>query len=56
MQSISVHIRDHVDQGQAIGAVGKSGGVDQSQLHFETRYSPAPKVKHNPVDPLTLLP
>jgi murein DD-endopeptidase MepM/ murein hydrolase activator NlpD len=53
---IGVRIRDHVEQGQTIGTVGKSGGVDQPQLHFEARWSSAPRDKHKPVDPLKLLP
>jgi murein DD-endopeptidase MepM/ murein hydrolase activator NlpD len=45
-----------VKQGQVIGTVGSTGGVDQPQLHFETRFSPDAQHKYNPVDPQTLLP
>lgn len=54
--AVGVRIRDHVEQGQKIGSVGETGGVDQPQLHFEARWSSAPRDKHKPVDPLKLLP
>ena len=38
-----------VERGQAIGAVGQSGGVEEPQLHFEIRR------KTQAVDPLSLL-
>lgn len=56
LDRITVRMRDHVDQGQAIGAVGQSGGVDRPQLHFEARFAPDAHEKAKPVDPLVLLP
>jgi murein DD-endopeptidase MepM/ murein hydrolase activator NlpD len=56
LASISVKMRDQVAQGQAIGAVGRSGGMDRPQLHFETRFAALPHEKARPVDPLALLP
>ena len=43
---LKVHRGDKVKRGQTIAAVGKSGSVDQPQLHFELRR------KSKPVDPL----
>ncbi|HEY2660825.1 MAG TPA: peptidoglycan DD-metalloendopeptidase family protein [Caulobacteraceae bacterium] len=51
-----VKIKDHVDQGQEIGQAGQTGGVDQSQLHFEIRYAPSPRDKARPIDPGLVLP
>jgi murein DD-endopeptidase MepM/ murein hydrolase activator NlpD len=45
-ESISVKRGDTVKRGQTIASVGKSGSVDQPQLHFELRK------KSKPVDPL----
>jgi murein DD-endopeptidase MepM/ murein hydrolase activator NlpD len=56
LSSISVRMRDQVAQGQAIGAVGASGGVDRPQLHFEVRYAPTPREKARPIDPMLVLP
>jgi len=56
LQRIGVKIRDHVRQGDEIGEVGQTGGVDQPQLHFEIRYAPTPKDKARPVDPTLVLP
>ena len=50
------HNADRVVQGQEIGQVGDTGGVDQPQLHFEIRYAPSPKDKARPVDPTLVLP
>jgi murein DD-endopeptidase MepM/ murein hydrolase activator NlpD len=41
-----VRAKDEVRRGQVIGKVGKSGGVDQPQLHFELRQP------SGPVDPI----
>jgi murein DD-endopeptidase MepM/ murein hydrolase activator NlpD len=51
-----VKIRDRIAQGQDIGAVGKTGGVETPQLHFELRYAPSPKEKAKPVDPALVMP
>ncbi len=56
LQKASVKNRDRVVQGQEIGQVGDTGGVDQPQLHFEIRYAPSPKDKARPVDPTLVLP
>jgi murein DD-endopeptidase MepM/ murein hydrolase activator NlpD len=56
LQRIGVKIRDHVRQGDQIGEVGQTGGVDQPQLHFEIRYAPNPKDKARPIDPTLVLP
>jgi murein DD-endopeptidase MepM/ murein hydrolase activator NlpD len=56
LQSIEVHMRDHVAQGQELGQVGHTGGVTLPQLHFEIRYAPSPKEKARPVDPDLVLP
>jgi murein DD-endopeptidase MepM/ murein hydrolase activator NlpD len=50
-----VKIKDHVGQGDEIGQVGTSGGVDQPQLHFEIRYAPSPRDKARPIDPTLVL-
>jgi murein DD-endopeptidase MepM/ murein hydrolase activator NlpD len=36
--------------------VGKTGGVETPQLHFELRYAPSPKEKAKPVDPALVMP
>ena len=51
-----VKIKDRIAQGQDIGAVGKTGGVETPQLHFELRYAPSPKEKARPVDPALVMP
>ena len=52
----AVKIKDRIIQGQEIGAVGRTGGVDQPQLHFELRYAPSPKEKARPIDPALVMP
>ena len=47
---------DRVSQGQEIGAVGQTGGVDRPQLHFEARYAASAQEKARPVDPMAVLP
>jgi murein DD-endopeptidase MepM/ murein hydrolase activator NlpD len=56
LASIEVKMRQQVSQGQEIGLVGQTGGVDRPELHFEVRYAPTPKDKARPVDPMLLLP
>jgi murein DD-endopeptidase MepM/ murein hydrolase activator NlpD len=56
LASIEVKMRQMVMQGQEIGLVGQSGGVDRPQLHFEIRYAPTPSDKARPVDPMLVLP
>lgn len=56
LDSIKVRMRDRVEQGQEIGAVGDSGGAGEPQLHFEVRYAPTPTDKARPVDPALVLP
>ena len=56
LASIEVKMRQQVSQGQEIGLVGQTGGVDRPELHFEIRYAPTPKDKARPVDPMLLLP
>jgi murein DD-endopeptidase MepM/ murein hydrolase activator NlpD len=53
---ITVRDNAEVAQGQQIGVAGVSGAVDRAQVHFEIRYSPNPKDKAKPYDPVTLLP
>lgn len=50
-----VKIKDHVGQGQEVGEIGQTGGVDQPELHFEIRYRPTPKDKAKPIDPTLVL-
>jgi len=56
LNRLDVKMRDMVRQGQQIGQVGSTGGVGESQLHFEVRYAPSPKDKARPVDPQLVLP
>jgi murein DD-endopeptidase MepM/ murein hydrolase activator NlpD len=56
LANIDVKMRQTVAQGQQIGEVGQTGGVDQPQLHFEVRYAPNIKDKARPIDPLLVLP
>ena len=56
LQRFSVQMRQSVMQGQAVGLVGSSGGVFESQLHFEIRYAPRPTDKAKPIDPRLVLP
>jgi len=56
LANLDVKMRQTVTQGQQIGEVGQTGGVDQPQLHFEVRYAPSVKDKARPIDPLLVLP
>jgi murein DD-endopeptidase MepM/ murein hydrolase activator NlpD len=56
LASIEVKMRQAVTQGEEIGLVGVSGGVDRPQLHFEIRYAPTPNDKARPIDPMLVLP
>ncbi len=56
LASIEVKMRQTVTQGQEVGLVGDTGGVDRPQLHFEIRYAPTPKDKARPIDPMLVLP
>ena len=56
LSSTTVKMRQQVRQGEQIGAVGATGGVNEPQLHFEMRYAPTVKDKAKPVDPALLLP
>ena len=56
LSDIAVKAKQTVSQGQQLGAVGSTGGVGRSQLHFEIRYAPTTRDKARPVDPELLLP
>ncbi|MFO1015035.1 MAG: peptidoglycan DD-metalloendopeptidase family protein [Caulobacteraceae bacterium] len=56
LDKISVQMRQQVTQGQEIGQAGTSGGVSESQLHFEIRYAPSPADRARPIDPALVLP
>ena len=56
LANIDVKMRQTVTQGQQIGEVGATGGVDQTQVHFEVRYAPSLKDKARPIDPALVLP
>ncbi len=56
LANIDVKMRQMVTQGQQIGEVGMTGGVDQTQVHFEVRYAPSLKDKARPIDPMLVLP
>ena len=56
LSHITVQMRENVAQGQEIGQVGTSGGVNSPQLHFEVRYKASAGETARPVDPLLVLP
>jgi LysM repeat protein len=56
LANIDVKMRQTVTQGQQIGEVGLSGGVDRPEVHFEVRYAPSQKDKARPIDPMLVLP
>lgn len=53
---VDVKMQQKVTQGQQIGQAGSSGGVSETQLHFEVRYAPSPQERARPVDPTLVLP
>lgn len=56
MSRVDVKMQQKVVQGQQIGQAGATGGVTESQLHFEVRYAPTPQDRARPVDPKLVLP
>jgi len=56
LSQTTVKIKDHVEQGDQVGQVGQTGGVDSPELHFEIRYAPTPRDKAKPIDPTLVLP
>lgn len=52
---VDVKMQQKVVQGQQIGQAGASGGVAESQLHFEVRYASAPSERARPIDPKLVL-
>jgi len=56
LSQTTVKIKDHVEQGDQVGEVGQTGGVDTPELHFEIRYAPTPRDKAKPIDPTLVLP
>jgi murein DD-endopeptidase MepM/ murein hydrolase activator NlpD len=56
LSTTSVKIKDHVEQGDEVGAVGQTGGAEVPELHFEIRYAPTPRDKAKPIDPSLVLP
>lgn len=56
LSNVDVKIQQKVLQGQQIGEAGDTGGVAETQLHFEIRYAPTPTERARPVAPSLLLP
>jgi murein DD-endopeptidase MepM/ murein hydrolase activator NlpD len=56
LSRVDVKMQQRVTQGQQIGQVGSTGGVAESQLHFEVRYAPTPEERARPIDPALVLP
>ncbi|WP_162148391.1 M23 family metallopeptidase [Asticcacaulis sp. YBE204] len=52
---VSVKANQKIEQGQALGTLGKTGAVDRAQLHFEIRYTPSSEIA-KPFDPTLVLP
>ena len=52
---IDVKMQQRVAQGQQLGQAGSTGGVAETQLHFEVRYAPSPSERARPVDPQLVL-
>ena len=52
---IDVKMQQRVVQGQQLGQAGSTGGVAETQLHFEVRYAPSPSERARPVDPQLVL-
>lgn len=55
LKSTRLKTHQHVNQGETIGMVGKSGAVTSPQLHFEIRYTPSSEIAR-PIDPALVLP
>ncbi|WP_018079909.1 M23 family metallopeptidase [Asticcacaulis benevestitus] len=55
LQNMLVKNNETVTKGQVIGTVGKTGTIDQPQLHFEIRYTPSTDIAR-PIDPTLVLP
>ncbi len=55
MATMIVKNNERVTKGQVIGTVGKTGVIDQPQLHFEIRYTPSTDIA-KPIDPTLVLP
>ncbi len=53
---VDVKMTQDVVQGQQIGMAGSTGGVSETQVHFEVRYAPTPQDRARPVDPKLVLP
>ena len=54
---VDVKMQQKIAQGQTIGQAGQTGGVTETQLHFEVRYAPNPgQDRARPVDPKLVLP
>ena len=56
LSRVDVKMQQKVVQGQQIGQAGATGGVGESQLHFEVRYAPTPQERARPIDPKLVLP
>ena len=52
---IDVKMQQRVVQGQQLGQAGSTGGVAETQLHFEVRFAPSPSERARPVDPQLVL-
>ncbi len=52
---VDVKMQQKVVQGQQLGMAGQSGGVSETQLHFEVRYAPSPTERARPIDPQLVL-
>ncbi|WP_332771244.1 LysM peptidoglycan-binding domain-containing protein [Phenylobacterium sp.] len=53
---VDVKMTQDIVQGQQIGMAGSTGGVSETQVHFEVRYAPTPQDRARPVDPKLVLP
>ncbi|MDP3852231.1 LysM peptidoglycan-binding domain-containing protein [Phenylobacterium sp.] len=53
---VDVKMTQDIIQGQQIGMIGSTGGVSETQLHFEVRYAPTPQDRARPIDPKLVLP
>ncbi|WP_411288490.1 peptidoglycan DD-metalloendopeptidase family protein [Phenylobacterium sp.] len=56
LSRVDVKMQQRVNQGQQIGQAGATGGVPETQLHFEVRYAPSPLERARPIDPALVLP